>query len=362
MHMHAAAAADAARGPRLYQRAILPAVSRTFALTIPQLPKPLRCVVTNAYLLCRIADTIEDESALDTEQKQYFHDFFLAVIANGADAERFAAELVPLLAHDALDGERDLVRHCATVIDVTRTFNANQRAALTRCLTVMCEGMPRYERNASVNGLRDQSSLDQYCYYVAGVVGETLTALFCDYSDEIAAHRHALARLGTSFGQGLQMVNILKDFWEDHDRGVCWLPHNLFARDGVELGQVSCECYQPGFGKAYARLISIAHSHLRNGFEYTLLIPDREAGIRRFCLLALGLAVQTLQLIYHRPEFKCGNDVKVSHGVVTNTLIMTRLFAGYDRALRRWFERMARDLPLQQALLADCGVARRHAH
>ena len=47
-----------------YQERILPHVSRTFALTIPQLPAALRIPVTNAYLLCRIADTIEDEDLL----------------------------------------------------------------------------------------------------------------------------------------------------------------------------------------------------------------------------------------------------------------------------------------------------------
>ena len=47
-----------------YQDEILPHVSRTFALTIPQLPPALRTAVTSAYLLCRIADTIEDEPAL----------------------------------------------------------------------------------------------------------------------------------------------------------------------------------------------------------------------------------------------------------------------------------------------------------
>ena len=44
-----------------YQDEILQYVSRTFALTIPQLPESLCKVVSNAYLLCRIADTIEDE-------------------------------------------------------------------------------------------------------------------------------------------------------------------------------------------------------------------------------------------------------------------------------------------------------------
>jgi hypothetical protein len=45
-----------------YQDHILALVSRTFALTTPQLPAGLRSVVGNAYLLCRVADTIEDEA------------------------------------------------------------------------------------------------------------------------------------------------------------------------------------------------------------------------------------------------------------------------------------------------------------
>lgn len=343
MHLHAPAAV-AVRG---YQDEILPRVSRTFALTIPQLPRPLRGVVTNFYLLCRIADTIEDESALTIAQKQYFHEMFKAVVAGRADAGRFAIELTPLLTRDALDAERDLISNSAAVLAMTRTFNAGQRGALQHCIGIMCDGMPRYERAASVAGLRDQSSLDQYCYYVAGVVGETLTALFCDYSDAIALHREEMTGLGISFGQGLQMVNILKDFWEDHDRGVCWLPQTVFRRAGIDLGEIDGYTYQPGFGNAYARLISVANAHLQNGLEYTLLIPEEEAGIRRFCLLALGLAVQTLQLIHQRPEFRCGSEVKVSHRVVTNTLVMVHLFAGYDGVLRRWFARLARDLPCQ---------------
>ena len=56
-----------------------------------------------------------------------------------------------------------------------------------------------------------------------------LTDLFCAYSPEIDARRSRLAPLSTSFGQGLQMTNILKDTWEDRRRGVCWLPRDVFA-------------------------------------------------------------------------------------------------------------------------------------
>ena len=64
-----------------YQEKILQGVSRTFALTIPRLPDPLRDVVGNAYLLCRITDTIEDEPNLSAEQKQMFSERFIKVVA-----------------------------------------------------------------------------------------------------------------------------------------------------------------------------------------------------------------------------------------------------------------------------------------
>ena len=44
-------------------------MSRTFALTIPQLPAALRDVVGNAYLLCRIADGIDAPICQDSRSR-----------------------------------------------------------------------------------------------------------------------------------------------------------------------------------------------------------------------------------------------------------------------------------------------------
>src|SRR5690606_1973028 len=132
-----------------YQSQILPGVSRTFALTIPVLPQRLAEVVTNAYLLCRIADTIEDDVGLDNEQKSRFHERFIRVVEGGEPAEPFAAELAPLLSDRALPAERDLVENTPAVIRVTHGFSPQERDALSRCVRVMCEGMPEFARNRS---------------------------------------------------------------------------------------------------------------------------------------------------------------------------------------------------------------------
>jgi farnesyl-diphosphate farnesyltransferase len=327
-----------------YQRSILPGVSRTFALTIPVLPHALADVMTNAYLLCRIADTIEDDPGLSHEQKSRFHARFVAVVRGVEAPEPFAAQLEPLLSERVLPAERDLVRNTPTVIRATLGFSADVRAALSRCVSIMCRGMPDFQRNKSKRGLRDLDELAEYCYYVAGVVGEMCTELFCLHCPELQPKRALMLRMAVSFGQGLQMTNILKDIWDDRQAGACWLPRSVFH--GRDLETLERWHTEPAFRDGLCELIGVGHAHLRTALEYTCLIPKREAGIRRFCLWAIGLAVLTLRNIYKHPTFRSGNEVKVSRRTVKATVLTTNLTLMSNRALRLMFARAADGLPL----------------
>lgn len=333
---------------RAYQHDALPGVSRTFALTIPQLPPPLRESVTNAYLLCRIADTIEDEEALDATQKSRFHNNFVAVVAGKACARAFSRALNPLLNGRTIPAERALVSNTSRVVRVTHSFGSAQREALQRCVAVMCNGMPGFQRTRSLAGLAKLDDLNRYCYYVAGVVGEMLTSLFCDYSPRINRHRHRLMELSVSFGQGLQMTNILKDIWEDRRTGTCWLPREVFEEAGFDLESLDASHYEESFGVGLKSLVGVAHGHLRNAMDYTLAIPREESGIRRFCLWAIGLSALTLRRISLRPDFTEARQVKVSRRALRTTIVTTNLMAGSDAALRGLFALATAGLPKAQ--------------
>jgi farnesyl-diphosphate farnesyltransferase len=337
---------DSVTSDEAYQGQILPHVSRTFALTIPQLPPALSVPVTSAYLLCRIADTIEDEPALSASETLGFLQRFSAVVAGTADSTALARDLEQRLTDRTLPTERDLVSNMARVMRVTASLGLAQHAAIKRCVELMCYGMPRFKFNASRRGLARSTDLDEYCYYVAGVVGEMLTDLFCAYSPDIARRRASLAALAPSFAQGLQMTNILKDFWEDRARGACWLPQEVFTRHGVDLAQVTHESHDPRFSEGLAELVAVAHAHLRNALDYTLLIPGKETGIRRFCLWAIGLAVLTLRKIARNPGFTAGAEVKVTRTAVSMTMLMTNVAIGNDWMLRRLFAMAAQGVPL----------------
>ena len=122
---------DSGISDEAYQDEILVHVSRTFALTIPQLPQALRTAVTSAYLLCRIADTIEDEPALSASDTHLFLERFTAVetVQPDRDDHVAAAALWTRCRHagvqlgtiDALVAQLS-IRHDHTLLSTDRDF------------------------------------------------------------------------------------------------------------------------------------------------------------------------------------------------------------------------------------------------
>jgi len=330
---------------------LLSGVSRTFALTIPQLPNGLREAVTNAYLLCRIADTIEDDPLLDPDTKDRFHSTFLQSVKTGRGADEFAAELAPQLAPNTLAAEVNLIEECPRVLQITRGMHPRQRIAIQRCLDTMSHGMAHFARSRSCDGLADVSEFERYCYFVAGVVGEMLTEIFCDYSPEIDANRGQLAPRAVSFGLGLQMTNILKDIWEDLEHGTCWLPRDVFERHGYDLKSLAPDhdVNGPAFAASLHDLVDIAHGHLREALAYTLAIPNNETGIRRFLIWAVLLAVSTLGKISNDPMFTSGTQVKVSRPRVAAIIAGSSSLIRSNEGLTKLFNTAARELPLDSA-------------
>ena len=330
---------------RRQQDSILPGVSRTFALTIPQLPEDLRPGITNAYLLCRTADTIEDSARLTPADKTDHYRSLLAALDGNLPPADFAKALQSAAPIPAAP-ERELLDAMPQVTAVFQGLPETQRRPLRRCLGVMCDGMARFEHLKQPTGLPDRAHFRDYCYVVAGVVGEFLTELFCQADPRIAARRETLLRLAPGFGQGLQMTNILKDIWDDRQRGICWLPRDLFLAHGCRLEAGAPWHDEAAFRTGLMELVAVAHRHLRQALEYTRLIPREQAGIRRFCSWAIGMALYTLQNIRREPGFSDSARAKISRRRLRAVIATCNLAVGSDRLLRLGFAWAARGLPL----------------
>jgi len=325
----------------------LEGVSRTFAFTIPELPGGLRETVTNAYLLCRIADTIEDDPQLDADTKDSFHQRFLAAATDGSGTDAFARDLGSAIIPTTLQAEQDLIHDCPRVLQVTHRLNERPRLAVLSCLSTMSHGMARFARSRSRRGLADVAEYEEYCYYVAGVVGEMLTEIFCDHSPKIDAARSELEQRSVAFGLGLQMTNILKDIWDDWEHGACWLPNDVFAMQGFDL-----QNFEPPLGDESAafaagvqNLVGIAHDNLRQALDYTLAIDRNEVGIRRFLIWATLLATSTLRKISAQPLYSKGTEVKVSRRRVTAIVALSNTMIRSNFGLTALFNASALGLP-----------------
>lgn len=328
------------------QRELLKGVSRTFALTIPALPERLEQIVGNAYLLCRIADTIEDATDVDPEDTRAFVEQFIDLVSNHGDASDFVSRLGRKLAPSASAEERKLIESTGSVIDVTHQFTPDAQRAVRECVKTMSRGMVHFQRNKNIRGLENLVEHSQYCYVVAGCVGEMLTRLFIEEMPQLSDREDRLMPLAVSFGQVLQMTNILKDFWEDRERGACWLPRDVFAEEGVDLEKVRPG--DSGFALAYARLIGLARYHGQRALTYTLLLPRRETGVRNFCLWALFMALLTLKKLAAHPDFAKGSEVKISRRAVKNTVAWCRITASENALVRATFQWLAHGLPKVQ--------------
>lgn len=298
-----------------YQKAILGSVSRTFALTIPLLPPAIEIVVGNTYLLCRIVDTIEDAAELSPAEKQSLSKLFLDAVLGTIPVASFVTPCLDALRGYSNIDELDLIAHTPTVLRILHTFPSRDQEAISRCVSIMSEGMSHFHNRQTQEGLKDLAEFEDYCYVVAGVVGELLTTIFGYHSPQFAKHIHRHERLALAFGQALQMTNILKDSPEDHARGVSWKPAQM----------------------SQAELLKIAYEKLQDSLSYILLIPANEIGIRRFCFLAFGLAVMTLEKIATRKEFGNKADVKLSRSTVWVFYGFTKLVAGNDFLMKSFF-------------------------
>ncbi len=260
---------------------LLERTSRTFALSIPRLPEPTRRQVTVAYLLFRIADTLEDAVAWGRDRRvrelQGFRTLLERPTALEAVAEAEGWLHQPPLEHP---GYLELLRETPRVMQAFRELGDDARSILHRHLDGSAAGMARFVASGADAGSLTLETLDDlrdYCYVVAGIVGEMLTELFLLGRPQLAAGAEALRSRSRAFGEGLQLVNILKDAEDDRGEGRCYVPRSV---DRTEV-------------------FAIARADLERATEYVHLLQQHKApkGVVAFCALPVLLARATLDRV-----------------------------------------------------------------
>ncbi len=324
---------------------MLPRVSRTFAACIRLLPPPLDNQVLIAYLLCRVADTIEDTADLPVAEKDRLLALFAASLTeDGSDPTALATAF----AHPRTDDEL-LAREASAVWRRFRALPRPQRDAISPWVREMCAGMAEFAtihshaRPDRLVALTAVADLDRYCYYVAGTVGHLLTELFRLHHPRVTRQHYArLKELATSFGLGLQLTNIIKDVADDRSRGWSFVPRQLCQLAGISPEDLIAPTHRREAGVVMNALIAKARIHLSDALDYCTALPRSQYRIRLFCLTPLYFAIRTLALAERDPALlDPGHKVKITRGEVYRTICMTYMLAPNNHLVRAYYRQLA---------------------
>jgi farnesyl-diphosphate farnesyltransferase len=298
-------------------------VSRTFALTVDVLEEPMSRHICLGYLLCRVADTIEDAGHIETHRQAdllYLYEAALDPDSETTMAE-FRAAVDPWLPPT---GERsadwDVVAGAPTIAATFTELPEDVQGAVLPPVREMIDGMAMFvERYADEGGLRisDRDELEEYCYYAAGTVGTLITNLLtrADVPETRAETMHDTAE---TFGLLLQLVNVSKDVYDDYsEENNVYLPAEWLAAEGVPQDAVTDPKHRAESARVVSRTADLARSCLDEAQAYLEAMPLHGGNTLSAWLVPYVLAVGTLRELEERPEDALTQaDVKVSRSEV----------------------------------------------
>lgn len=319
---------------------ILPAVSRTFALSIRLLPGDLGAAVRDAYLLCRIADTIEDAPDLRAEEKASLLDALAACFDDPASVAEFTARAAAVTgdaAHVRLTRNADLV--FTAYFELPEQTRAHVRHWVREMITGMRKFVLTYPHGIRIQSLDEYK---EYCYYVAGTVGYLLTDLWHEHSPSIGKRQYEVLRQRCrAFAEALQTVNILKDVARDaeHENSI-YIPEQLLRAHGSAHSTILANDRSAQNHAALGTLVQLAWHDLDQATVYLLSIPRRALSIRLFCALPLLFAYATLRDLTRTPGAIARREVvKISRSEVKSITVLSLLYVWSNRLMSRLVSR-----------------------
>jgi farnesyl-diphosphate farnesyltransferase len=250
--------------------------ARTFALTIRALPVSLRVPLGTAYLLARASDTVADSPRMARDRKLEILEGLKGELDAGGFPGRPLRSLGGIRSGEVSAPEERLIRAVPGLAGTLR--RRDDREEVTALWRTILAGQ-LFDQRRFFPGAEPLSrqELDQYCGLVAGSVGAAWTRLMERHCPGVLLlPPGVMSALGTDYGKGLQLLNILRDRGGD-----------------LELGRVYVRTEE------LPDLFSLAACWLDRGREYVANL--RGGRVRYASAMPLALARRTLARIRKGP-------------------------------------------------------------
>lgn len=312
---------------------LLKRVSRAFYLSIRVLPSGMREPVATAYLLARAADTIADTPSITAERRLAHLSEFREIIEGESDidtATRLSSALATL---QPTDGEQHLLRSLPKVFDLLDRLNGSDAKAVRSVVNTLTSGMafdlmtfgePNSSKLAS---LETEAELDEYCYLVAGCVGEFWTDISVAHTSSLLGwNTEDMRSLGVRFGLALQLTNILRDVPKDLRMGRCYLPKSELEKVGLRPDDLRDAADDGRSRPILAWGIHRTLEHFGAAERYILAIPRRNLRLRLATLWPVLTGLGTLAELaasddWLNPDIRIKIPRRTVYGIIALSLL-----------------------------------------
>lgn len=300
-------------------------VSRSFSTVIQQLPKELQDPICIYYLVLRALDTIEDDPKLEKSIKSPILLDFYNEIEKRKTLENFGATK-----------HQGLMKNFDRVEDVYLSLSKKYIEIIKESTKDMGKGMNEY-LGRELDSIKEY---DEYCYYVAGLVGEGLTKMFkasgimkdLQIDEEKDSKEFNIEekkkKLSVSMGLFLQKTNIIRDFLEDCEEDRVFWPKEIWGKYVKKVEDLKDPEYIKEALLCLNDMVMNALEHLPDSLEYlNRLYPKKgtsqEFGIFAFCAVPQVMAIATLAECYNNPKVFQRGSVKIRKGISARLFVET---------------------------------------
>ena len=290
-------------GYRAFCYQSLKEVSRSFAAVVMQLNDEVRDAVCVFYLVLRALDTIEDDMAVPVEKKTEM----VLAFHEKLNLPEYSLEGVGE-GHEQL-----LLVHYTNVLKMYRDLRPEFQAVIKDICKRMGEGMVKF----FTKKVETTEDYEEYCFYVAGLVGYGLTDMFvvegCDPKMTLEYQK--------CMGLFLQKVNIIRDFLEDQtdkDGPRCWWPKEIYGKHADSLWDFVKPENREKAVDCLNDMVENALVHVPRCLQYLAGLDERS--IFTFCAIPQVMALATLVEVYNNPKVFDGK-VKMRKGAAARVMV-----------------------------------------
>ena len=322
-------------------------VSRTFALSVEQLPGALRDAATVSYLLFRVSDCLEDHEAMVPERKAQLLRLWAQVLEGAAAPQTLIDRISDL---DDRDPEVYVAQHAGGVVAQLRQLPSGMQKIIVPHVVGTSLGMARWQEHGPF--VEDEQALDDYMHQVAGRVGYLLTDIFAWYVPAVRKRKAQLMPLARECGLALQTVNVIRGMRKDYERGWVFVPRTFYEQVGLSRDTLFDPSNVQRALKVVDMLADKAERHLQHGIRYIKAFPRRCYRIRLACMWPLFFAVQTLSVSRNNVNVLL-SEAKITRDQVKKIIRDTKLFGWSNSWIVRYYRHLARS---PQDLLDACSV------